>query len=84
MVEKRTVSPRMNIYTVLSLIGFLLLAGGTGYMWAKNVEMTQPDQLKDDPTASGTNPWFVLPMTENQKSVAAEAVRAAQEAPAQE
>ena len=63
-MPRRTVPARPNVYTVLAVVAFLALTAATVFVWTKNIEMTQSDQPKE-----GSNPWYVVPQTQDQKSV---------------
>ncbi len=60
MNEKRVVPARANIYTVLSAIACIALIVTSVFIFSKSKELTGQD-----------NPFFVKPLSADQKSVAA-------------
>ncbi len=56
---KRVVPPAMNIYTVLVLVAFLALAVGVAVVFNFSTKLS-----------GQKNPWYVLPATADQQSVA--------------
>lgn len=59
MNEKRVVPARANVYTVLSAIACIALIATSVFIFSKSKELTGED-----------NPFYVRPLTADQKSVA--------------
>jgi hypothetical protein len=47
-----------NVYSVLAVIAFVVLAAGIGWLWTNNLDLLQDTDYADE---AGSNAFYIIP-----------------------